>query len=622
MRAPGAATFAARRLFLRPTRHTLPDWLNRHLAGYALLFPACLLVLGLVAYPLGYTIWLSFTNAQEFDGPGAFNGLANYRDLLTDRVFWEAVQHTVLLSGLTIVLQVLLGVATALLLWWRFWGRSLVFLAVFVPWAFPAVFSAFAWYWIFTPPFHTFYTVDALHLRHVFEQVLGSSAWFYSSILTLNVWRGSSFIAIFLLAGLNGIPKQLLEYARLECESPWQQFWYVVAPLLRRFFVLAVLVSLVITFMDYTTVYIETGGRIFQPLLGTNAYQESILQGHTGLGAAITVIQLPVIALLLFFGFRAFDREPAGYPSDRAVPAMRLTAGRPSWWRGTQAAAARPLRVRRYRLRYRLLLVAGGAFALFMAVFHLFPIYWTVIQAVRPVAEDVYGNPFWVRHPSLEGFTETVGNRAFWTWMQNTAVIWGGALSLALVTSILAGYSLARLQVPGYRWIARLLLASYFVPQTAVVVPVYQVFLWLGISDTSLAVVLLYQTLTIPFCTWLFYSYYSMLPADTEEAALLDGSRVQAFLRLTLRMSWPVVVAAGVFSVGMMASDLLYAGTFLVHHNQQTATIGLGVISFDLDEFNTVTGGIGLAALPLVLICLLFAPSYVRGLTMAMEEGA
>jgi len=97
---------------------------------------------------------------------------------------------------------------------------------------------------------------------------------------------------------------------------------------------------------------------------------------------------------------------------------------------------------------------------------------------------------------------------------------------------------------------------------------------------------------------------------------------VQAFLRLTLLMSWPVVVAAGVFSVGMMASDLLYAGTFLVHHNQQTATIGLGVISFDLDEFNTVTGGIGVAALPLVLICLLFAPSYVRGLTMAMEEGA
>jgi ABC-type glycerol-3-phosphate transport system permease component len=234
----------------------------------------------------------------------------------------------------------------------------------------------------------------------------------------------------------------------------------------------------------------------------------------------------------------------------------------------------------------------------------------------------VDGNPFWARHPSLQGFTEPLGDRAFWTWMGNTAIVFGAALILALVASLLAGYSLARLRVPGRRWIARLLLASYFVPQTAILVPVYQFFIWLRIDDSFLAVILLYQTLTIPFCTWLFYSQFETLASDTEEAALLDGSRMQAFVRMTARMSWPVIVAAGVFCVGMMASDLLYAGTFLIHHNQQTVTVGLAIVSLDLGEFSQVTGGIGVAALPLVLICLLFAPSYVRGLTMAMDEGA
>jgi multiple sugar transport system permease protein len=245
-----------------------------------------------------------------------------------------------------------------------------------------------------------------------------------------------------------------------------------------------------------------------------------------------------------------------------------------------------------------------------------------VIQAIRPIAENVDGNPFWARHPSLAGVTETLGDHAFWTWMGNTAIVFGAALVLALAASLLAGYSLARLRVPGRRWIARLLLASYFVPQTAILVPIYQFFIWLRIDDSFLAVILLYQTLTIPFCTWLFYSQFETLPPNTEEAALLDGSRVQAFVRMTLRMSWPVIVAAGVFCVGMMASDLLYAATFLIHHNQQTVTVGLAIVSLDLGEFSQVTGGIGVAALPLVLICLLFAPSYVRGLTMAMDEGA
>lgn len=616
---------------LQRLQGALPGRLRRHLWAYLLLLPACALVFGLIVYPLIYTLWLSVTSSQDFYGPGAFNGLANYRAVLSDRTFWDAVRNTVVLTAITIVIELLLAVATALLLWWRFWGRSLVFLVVFVPWVFPAAFSGFAWMMLLKPPFHTFYTLEAVRVKDAIEGLFGANAYYFTEIVIFNVWRCSSFVAVFLLAGLNGIPRELLEYARLESGSAWQRFRLVIAPLVRRYLVLAVLTSIVITFMDYTLVYIQTGGLIYQPLLGTLAYRTGIEHGQTGLGAAINVLQFPFVALLLFVAFRFFEREPKVHVPERGVAPLHLQQLHPGSSQTMTAPAAAvssaPATPRRgralpIRLRRGVLLLLGSVAAIVLAVFHILPIYWTLISSIRPLTENTDGNPFWPLHPSLSGITEPLQERAFWTWMQNTAVIFGVALLVALVASLLAGYALARLRPPGARWTARLLLASYFVPQIAVLVPVYQLFIWLGISDTFLAVILLYETLTVPFCTWLFYTHFTALPPDTEEAALLDGTRVQAFLHLTLRMSWPVIVAAGVFCVGMMASDLLYAGTFLIHHNQQTVTVGLAVISLDLGEFSQTTGAIGIAALPIVLVCLLFAPSYVRGLTMAMDEGA
>jgi len=620
---------------LAGVQQALPGWLRRNLAAYLLLLPACVLVFGLIVYPLLYTVWLSFTSSQDFNGPGAFNGLANYRDVLSDDAFWAAVRNTVVLTAITILAEVALAVATALLLWWRFWGRSLIFLVVFVPWVFPAAFSGFAWMILLKPPFHTFYTLEAVRVKDTVEGLFGPSAYYFTTIVIFNVWRCSSFVAVFLLAGLNGIPRELLEYAKLESGSAWQRFRLVIAPLVRRYLVLAVLTSIVITFMDYTIVYVQTGGLIFQPLLGTLAYRTGIEHGQTGLGAAINVLQFPFVAALLFFAFRFFEREPKARVPDRAVVPLQLQPSHLARLRveGTASPAALPAATKPerrgrsrgtayFRLRRAILVTLGSIAVLALSVFHILPIYWTLISSIRPLTENTDSNPFWARHPSLDGFTEPLKDRAFWTWMQNTAVVFGVALIVALIVSLLAGYALARLRPPGARWTARLLFASYFVPQIAVLVPVYQIFIWLGISDTFLAVILLYETLTVPFCTWLFYTHFTALSPDTEEAALLDGTRVQAFLHMTLRMSWPVIVAAGVFSIGMMASDLLYAGTFLIHHNQQTVTVGLAIISLDLGEFTQATGAIGIAALPIVLVCLLFAPSYVRGLTMAMDEGA
>jgi multiple sugar transport system permease protein len=147
---------------------------------------------------------------------------------------------------------------------------------------------------------------------------------------------------------------------------------------------------------------------------------------------------------------------------------------------------------------------------------------------------------------------------------------------------VLAGYALARFGLPGGRWLARLMFASYFVPPTAVVVPAYQLFLRWDLDDTILGIVLLYLTLAIPFATWLFYMYFQGLPAEVEQVALLDGTRAAVFVRVVLPMSGPVLIAAGLFSVGMMGSDVLYASTFALTDATKTLPARLGLTAVQL----------------------------------------
>src|SRR5260370_40906890 len=133
-----------------------------------------------------------------------------------------------------------------------------------------------------------------------------------------------------------------------------------------------------------------------------------------------------------------------------------------------------------------------------IVVFAMFPIWWIFLQAIKPISEDSIGNPFWTWAPTLEGFDEVLHGRLVGQWLLNTGILLFAGIALTLTTSILAGYALARLHVPGARWIARLLLASYFLPQPLVLIPIYQVFQWLQLNCTLMAVRRLGQTRDIP----------------------------------------------------------------------------------------------------------------------------
>jgi ABC-type sugar transport system permease subunit len=275
--------------------------------AYLLLAPALLLVLGVLAYPMGWQAWLSLTNSFVQETSTKFIGLRNYAELLGDPTFWRATVNTLGYLGVTAVLKMALGVGIALLLSRPFPGRPLVFIAVFLPWAYPGGLGAVGWWWFFTPPLRTAYSEAMSNLRYLFEQPLGIGAWGFLSLLAFNVWRGGSFVGIFLLAALNGIPQDLFEYADLEVKSAWRKFWMVVVPLLRPFLALATFLSLISAVVDLGNVWEVSGFRNVYPIVWTQAFHLAIIGGQWGKAAALSLILMPVLIFILFICYRAFE---------------------------------------------------------------------------------------------------------------------------------------------------------------------------------------------------------------------------------------------------------------------------------------------------------------------------
>jgi ABC-type sugar transport system permease subunit len=150
--------------------------------AYLLLAPALLLLGGVLAYPLGWEIWASFTSLSPLqDGSPAFVGLENYRHHLADSQFWLAATVTVVHGVVTSVAKVVLGLGFALLLARPFRGRAVVFLAVFLPWAYPASVSVIGWYWTLSPPITTAYSVFMGSLKYAVDNALGTGAWVFLS---------------------------------------------------------------------------------------------------------------------------------------------------------------------------------------------------------------------------------------------------------------------------------------------------------------------------------------------------------------------------------------------------------------------------------------------------------
>jgi len=275
--------------------------------AYLLLAPALLLVFGVMVYPLGWQIWTSLTDLFVGNTVARFVGLANYTALVRDAEFWRAAANTFGYIAITTVLKLAVGIGMAMLLARPFPGRALAFIAAFLPWAYPAGPAEMGWFWFLIPPVHASYGEFMARLHFVVDDALGAGTWGFLTVVLLNMWRGGSFIGIFLLAARNGIPEQLFEYAALEARSGWQMFWRVTVPILRPFLALAAFLSLTSAVADLSNLWMQSGQRDVYPMVWTQAMHLALNGGLWGLATAETLVLLPVLLAVLMLCFRLFE---------------------------------------------------------------------------------------------------------------------------------------------------------------------------------------------------------------------------------------------------------------------------------------------------------------------------
>jgi trehalose/maltose transport system permease protein len=286
-----------------PTRRRRRTKLARRQTRVAwlLLLPS-LAVVGLVAlYPLGKTVYESFTD-QEFLAltPTKWIGFDNYTRLWHDTIFRDSIWMTVKFTLITVSFEFVLGLVIALVVNSHFKGRGVMRAVMLVPWAIPTVVAAQMWKWMLDD---TFGVINDLFVR--LHLISHARAWIadpstaLGAVCAVDIWKTTPFVALLLLAGLQVIPQDLYEAARVDGANALQQFWRITFPLLKP----AILVTLIFRSLDalrvFDVFYVFFGNRPDTQTMAIYDQSTIVGDGHVGYGAAVSVVIFLIIAIFV-----------------------------------------------------------------------------------------------------------------------------------------------------------------------------------------------------------------------------------------------------------------------------------------------------------------------------------
>lgn len=277
-----------------------------------LLVTPTLLVVALVAgYPLAQVFYYSFHKADiAFVEPPVWIGLRNYTYLLTqDAEFREALWNTLKFTFFSVTLETILGLAIALVIHSNFRGRGLVRTAILIPWAIPTVVSAQMWKWMLNDIYGVI-NVMGVKLGLLANKIafLANPATVLSSIIAVDVWKTTPFMALLLLAGLQLIPSDIYEAADIDGASKWQQFWSLTLPLLTPALVVALIFRTLDALRVFDVIFVMTGVNSATRSLAVYNRQQLIDFQDLGYGSTISVAILVIIFIFVFIYMRSVGR--------------------------------------------------------------------------------------------------------------------------------------------------------------------------------------------------------------------------------------------------------------------------------------------------------------------------
>lgn len=283
----------------------MSDRLTRSRVRSAWLFlTPTLIVLALVAaWPLLRTIWLGFTDANLLKMQEAkWIGLDNYTGdygLLKDKVWWTSVKNTLWFTVLTVSIETVLGMVVALVLNRTFPGRGLVRAAVLIPWAIPTIVSARMWSWMLNDQFGIInHALLGLGLIDAPKAWTADPSLLMTSLVLVDVWKTTPFMALLILAALQMLPKECYEAAQIDGVHPVKVFFRVTLPLIRPALMVAIIFRALDAIRIFDLIYVLTGTRDTTMTMSIYARQQLIEFQEVGYGSAASTLLFAIVAVL------------------------------------------------------------------------------------------------------------------------------------------------------------------------------------------------------------------------------------------------------------------------------------------------------------------------------------
>jgi multiple sugar transport system permease protein len=278
-------------------------------------------------------------------------------------------------------------------------------------------------------------------------------------------------------------------------------------------------------------------------------------------------------------------------------------------------------------------IVATYVALLFFVLWTVVPFIWMFLASIKTNKEiyqefTILPKTVYLGHYETLLFGESAGggmraSARFSAWLRNTVVVSLIVTSLSIVLGALGAYALTRLRFAGRGVMARGLVFTYLVPGSLLFIPLFRIVSNLDLVDTLWALILVYPSFTLPFCTWMLASYFRSIPAELEEAALIDGcSRLGVLFRITIPLSAPAIAVVALFSFTQSWNEFLYALVFTNSITTRTVTVGLTqMLGEDVFYWGQMMGGAIIAALPPVILYTLAQRLVIRGLVGGAVKG-
>ncbi|PXY32435.1 carbohydrate ABC transporter permease [Prauserella muralis] len=276
--------------------------------GLLLCAPAAIVMLAVTGYPIAYSIWLSLQRYDlRFPAERQFVGLDNYVAVLSNSYWWTAFGTTMFLTVVSVAIELVLGMALALIMHRTLVGRGLVRTVTLVPYGIVTVVAAFSWFYAWTP--ETGYLANALAGDGAPLTEQWPSLWI---IILAEVWKTTPFMALLLMAGLALVPDDLLKAASMDGANAWQRFTKVMVPVMKPAILVALLFRTLDAFRIFDNIFVLTKGANDTSSVSMQTYNNLIKGLNLGIGSTMSVLIFITVALIAFVFIKVFGTAAPG----------------------------------------------------------------------------------------------------------------------------------------------------------------------------------------------------------------------------------------------------------------------------------------------------------------------